>query len=262
MRVGASKLGRARNLLYTVIGCAAGGTFTATVLRRTHMLPAGLGTVLEVLISFPCQHILLPLLIARYDWAGAGVVIVTSVVFWAVLGGIIGHWLYRRSIGNASAAQRSEVRIRRTLFIISIITTALLFVSFFASFAASLIGGAMYAPGLAEISSSSGLRFPRSVHLYFSGFYYEFWCIESYAVVTIDRADADEFVRNVRDKEKVSRDDRMMSSDGLESRWWHPDGPRKFTAVDANTTQLLIDLDDPKVAVVYIRRRIDAFGGH
>ncbi|MCK4323673.1 MAG: hypothetical protein KAW89_04030 [Armatimonadetes bacterium] len=123
------------------------------------------------------------------------------------------------------------------------------------------------APPLEEISTLLSIQFPpsaRLIHSYYTA--WQDWAL--YAKVEIDRADVDRFIAALPSPEKLSRTDRLLVTNVLfdwskHSSWWDPDSARDFIAVEIHRgplpnsgefalVYLLINLDDPNQAVIYL----------
>lgn len=115
-------------------------------------------------------------------------------------------------------------------------------------------------PDVAYISKLTSLRFPSSTKLVNSQ-YDKSLCPGGnlYAVVEIDRADVEPFVESLSLKRPTSRTDRLeIGWGGSRPTWWNPDSAHEFLAADVDeygvhsTLKLLVGLDDPRRAVIYI----------
>lgn len=128
-------------------------------------------------------------------------------------------------------------------------------------------------PGLAQISAHTSLQFPPNARLVGSSF--STWLDYSLnATIELAHADVESFLASVPRPYEVSKEDRYFLSLDFEEpwrmpSWWNPDAAQKFIAVKYEwmspdgsrnergiwdeTLELLIDLDHPKRAVLYIR---------
>jgi len=123
------------------------------------------------------------------------------------------------------------------------------------------------APPLEEISTLLSIQFPPSARLTHS--YYTVWQDWFlYAKVEIDRADVDRFIAALPSPEELSGIDRLFVINALSdwnkhASWWDPDSARDFIVVEIHRgpppnsgefdlLQLLINLDDPNQAVIYL----------
>lgn len=100
-----------------------------------------------------------------------------------------------------------------------------------------------------------GLPLPPGARLQHSGTSVGFQESEYYALVTMDRQAAVEFLKSIQAKGRVSCRERMVPAPSpSRPDWWRPDIPHKFVAMDMNSTRILIDMDDPQTAQLFVWR--------
>ena len=121
-------------------------------------------------------------------------------------------------------------------------------------------------PDLRKMQECTPLRFPPSRRLlYVCG---ETWLEDWFAAkVELDPADVPRLLASLPAGARKSRKDRLGVTNKLSTMesspaWWDPDSARSFVAVNAelplggydvlNRLQLLVNLDDPRQAVVYL----------
>ncbi len=117
-------------------------------------------------------------------------------------------------------------------------------------------------PDVAYISMLTSLRFPSSAKLVNSRYDKSMSPGGNLrAVVGIDRADVEPFVGSLSLKRPISRDDRSEITRRKNyslAPWWNPDSAHEFLAADVDedavhsALKLLVGLDDPRRAVIYI----------
>jgi hypothetical protein len=208
----------------------------------------GTGSFLQTIVSWPTEQIMMPFLMAFSDSVGAGAAAYASAGLWFVLGAAIGATI-------CSARARRFVRPPvRALVMVVVASPLLLVFVLMLKVAFMLCGCPTAVPGLASISKDSGLRFPISARLRHSAFYLGRFHGDgtTYAILTVNKADVDGIIRDIQPKEGTSSHYRMVNSRARGLSWWQPDKTRKFVAVDGNFVKVLVDLDDPRVATVYV----------
>lgn len=123
-----------------------------------------------------------------------------------------------------------------------------------------------HAMTLGEVEDYTGLNFPPGTHLRQAQLQETPGESGLFAVLEMDRGSAERFLGGLPASAQTSRSDRLgitETSGWHEPPWWQPDSPRDFIAVRLGTGSgspiwvgplLLVSLDDPVVAVVYLFR--------
>jgi hypothetical protein len=124
--------------------------------------------------------------------------------------------------------------------------------------------GGTGSPNLETIANITRVSFPASAKLYYSHLTLNWDHQILYAKVEMDRSEVDRFVRELTVVEK-SVEDKLGTINGVWNMrqgmvpsWWDPDSVQNFIAVRTRTkpktTHLLISLDKPDHAVIYLRQ--------
>lgn len=117
---------------------------------------------------------------------------------------------------------------------------------------------------LGEVEAHTGLHFPPGTHLRQAQLQETPGESGLFAVLEMDRRSAERFLGALPASAQTSRSDRLGITETYgwhAPRWWRPDRPRTFVAARLGTGSgspiwvgplLLVSLDDPVVAVVYL----------
>ena len=127
-------------------------------------------------------------------------------------------------------------------------------------------------PGLAQVSAHTSLQFPPNAKLMGSS-YVRWQGFSLRATVELDHADVESFLASVPRPCEVAKEDRSFLTFGFEDTqhmpsWWNPYAAQKFIAANYQwhspdgsrnekdhhweVLELLIDLDNPQRAVIYL----------
>jgi len=139
--------------------------------------------------------------------------------------------------------------------------TCLLLLLFLISAAIVGCGWGQYADNtsLGEIAKLTGLRFPSSSKLV-HGQNRSFEDSDLVAKIRINITELNKFIASLPPNRSVSRTDRLFIGNRTYSdvKWWNPDSSQRFIAIKAKGRHhaeqfnILIDLDDPQFAIVYL----------
>jgi len=237
------------------IGAAAGFVASAAVLRWAYLLPTSVGAALERLAMLPAGPVLLVFKQGGSEIAGWTDLLVISELMSAIVGALFGlAWCrYARS-----KSERRPERKRRSIVLRVLLGGAAAFIAF--CIIMFLWDTVAEKPGLAGISERTGLKFPPGTSLTHTDFEWGFIFTSSklFARIEINRRDVERFLDSQRGQKTVCRGkDRSaitydLASDRQPLSWWNPDSVHKSVYAQAGTAYLLIGLDDPRRAVVYV----------
>ena len=114
-------------------------------------------------------------------------------------------------------------------------------------------------PSLAEVSALAHVKFPAKARLLHSHFIRRWDNWDLYASIEIPRADVTRFAASLEALPGcVSSRTDDLGVTGVEERehrpgpWWNPSSAERFIAAKAGDTALLISLDSPERALVYL----------
>ena len=116
-------------------------------------------------------------------------------------------------------------------------------------------------PNLERIEALTGISFPPSARL-LGSYRSTPLVVDFYGKVGIDQSDVEAFIAGVRPRSVITRKERIDGAQAYEKRssapdWWRPGSPRRFVSLQtmspaAICTYILVSLDDPKRAVIYL----------